>query len=605
MRGDAFRFYDFRDGLNTNDGVYVVSDGEARDCLNVVGTSRGSIKKRDGNVVFANAPSSSSFLSVFGFETTYSSNPTKWLIASHGTATASLWSINNAGNTLTQIKSGFTGGQSWQFCQFPSSNVPGAAGYAFGMNGIDTPQYVYQSGVSSLTSTNWVGSGSAATNALASSGATTLQFASVPPFFAIGATVTGSASIPTGTLITAVTSTTITLSAPLTNSIASGTSITATNGGSVPNGEFVVQWQGRLWAAGVSGFGSRLYYSDIANAWSWPSTNTADFDAADGEEITGLGTCGPYLLVFKRSKIWAIYDVDTTLGPLNRVVSRNIGACSHKTIVETPSGTLFLTPDKGVWATDGSNVSDLSLKVRPSFQMDTSLEQGACAAYINNHYYVSFPSTSDGASGNDVTLDYDFALKSWWKHSCASAEFTVWRNSASGALQLYGVRAAVQAGGAGTPSTTPGIDRFFAASQSTDNGYSFPVYWISGWHEFTPPQVKKRLRRIVFDGAGTFNALLSTDFSLGWQLYGTLNLSELLGSTFGVNNGYVFGDTTDPVPFGGSSTALFSSVYGIGGDISGTGKTGVGRTMSVKFEGNANNDFKMNGYTMLVKPRKN
>jgi hypothetical protein len=291
-------------------------------------------------------------------------------------------------------------------------------------------------------------------------------------------------------LITGVTSTTLTISAPLTGTVVSGTTLTATNGGSVPNGKFVVQWQGRLWVAGVSGFGSRLYYSDIGNAWSWPATNTADFDAADGEDITGIGTYGPYLLIFKRSKVWAIYDVDTTLGPLNRVVSRNVGACSHKTIVETPSGTFFLTPDKGVWVTDGSRVDDVSLKVRPSFKMDNSVDSNACAAYCNGHYYVSYPSIADGTSGNDVVMDYDLSLKSWWKHSCCANQFVVWRNSSGVLAKLYGARPIAQPGGSGTPATSPGVDQFFADSQSTDNGYSFPVYWVSGWHAFNPPQVK-------------------------------------------------------------------------------------------------------------------
>jgi hypothetical protein len=607
MRGQAIKFRDFHAGLNTNDGVYVIGDGEARDCLNVVSTARGTLKKRDGNVVFASAPSTSSaFTSLFGFETFVSGNATKWLIGAHG---ANLYSVANpvsGASSVVSIKGSLTGSMKWDWASYPSSAVPGASGYAFGMDGVNTPQY-WTGATSSTPSVNWVPSASGTTNTTAASGANKLLFTALPVGFAVNAVVTyGGSSIPAGTYITEVTSTSITLSNNLTGSINSGTSITATNSGSVPNGKYLVSWQGRLWAAGVDNYGSRLYYSDLGNAFSWPTTNTADFDTADGEAITGIGTFGPYLLIFKRSKIFAIYDVDPSLGPLNRVISRNVGACSHRSIVETPKGTLFLTPDKGVWSTNGSTVEDLSMKVRPSFALYTPSESNAAAAFYNNHYYVSFQNAANAGSVNDSLMDFDFATVSWWKHSCPASQFAVWRSGSSTSSLLFGIRPTATVGATGTPLTTSGVDKFFVSGQLNDNGYAFPVLWVSAWHTFGEPQLRKRLRRIVFDGAGSFNCYLGTDFSVGWQLYGALALSQVSGRLFGLDtDSYLFGDVTDPVVFGGTATSVFQSLYGIGGDIVSTGKTGVARTMSVKFEGNANSDLQVNSYTMLIKERKN
>ena len=522
MRGRPVQFNNFSKGLNTSDDVYVVAAGECRDALNVVSNTRGSIQRRNGNVTHGSVTTGTNGYptSLFGFETSVSSNPVKWLI---GAADTKIYRWDSAGNR-NDLRTGSTALSTWNFEMFPGSSTPGAPGYLFGMNGTDSPFY-------------WNG-----------------------------------------------------------NSASSSTTWTATTG-SVPNGKYVVQWQGRLWVAGVQGTDSRLYYSDLADAFSWTSTNTADFDSADGEAITGLGTVGPYLLVFKRSKVWVVYDVDTTLGPLTRVVSRNIGCCSHRTIVETPKGTMFLSPDKGVWITNGSTVQSLVTKVNPSFVLNNSLEGNATAAYWNNHYYVTFAS-SKATLLNDTMMDYDLMLESWWKHSCAMQDLAVWRPSTSSQTYLYGARAAAN----GT-ATAPGVDRMFDSTTYTDNASTTPYvsYWHSPWHAFEVPHVKKRLRRMTFDGSGSFSAYLATDFGSQWTPYGSVSLSVVSGDNFGQSS-YVFG--SEPYVFGGTSTGTPGRIYAIGGDVS-NAKTGVGRTLSIRFESSSTTGMTINSYTMAVGFRKN
>ena len=528
MRGNPIKFSNFSAGLNTMDGPYLVTTGECRDCSNVTSTARGSIVRRNGVTTFADAPSSTSYNSLFALETSVSSATRKALIAVHGNT---IYAINGVAARST-IKTGVTSGVTWEFCSYPGTTTPGAPAYAFGMNGSDTPQK--WTGDTATTMSDWVAT--------------------------------------------------------------AGTGL-----GSVPNGRYVVNWQGRLWVAGVGGNGSRLYYSGVGDAYNWPSTNFADvFDSADGEDITGLATVGAYLVVFKRSKIWVVYDVDVDLGPLTRVVSRNIGTCSHRSVVETPNATLFLTPDKGVWSTDGSTVKDLSAKVRPSFNLDSSIETNACAAYWNNHYYVSIPTLAHSSAGDDVLMDYDMQLQSWWKHTVPAQQLVTWRKTAGGAALLYGIRASSR----GT-STLPGIDVYFGSTQVNDNGFDFASSWTSAWHSFDVPHIRKRLRRMVFDGSGLFNTFLSTDFSTAWYSYATLSLSVASDSyAFGIVGGPSFG--TAGGIFGGSASATSKSVYGIGGDIAATPpKTALGKTISIKFEGSSPNGMTVNAYTMSITPRKN
>lgn len=528
MRGNPIKFSNFSAGLNTMDGPYLVTTGECRDCSNVTSTARGSIVRRNGVATFADAPSSTSYNSLFALETAVGSAPRKSLVA---VCDAAIYAIDGVGARVT-LKTGVSSGVTWEFCSYPGTTTPGAPAYAFGMNGTNTPQKFI--------------------------GDTTLS--------------------------------------PASNAM---TDWVATVG-TVPNGRYAVQWQERLWVAGVSGKGSSLYYSGVGDAYNWPTANVADiFDSADGEDITGLATVGAYLLVFKRSKVWVVYDVDVDLGPLKRVVSRNIGTCSHRSVVETPNATLFLTPDKGVWSTDGSTVRDLSAKVGPSFNIDPSIETNACAAYWNNHYYVSIPTLAHSSAGDDVLMDYDMQLQSWWKHTVPAQQLVTWRKTTNGASLLYGIRALSRGS-----STLPGIDVYFGSTQVNDNGFNFASSWTSAWHAFDVPHIRKRLRRMVFDGSGLFNTFLSTDFSTAWYSYATLSLSVASDSyAFGAVGGPVFGSGGI---FGGSASAISKSVYGIGGDVAATPpKTALGKTISIKFEGSSPNGMTVNAYTMSITPRKN
>nr|MDQ3317454.1 hypothetical protein [Actinomycetota bacterium] len=120
--------------------------------------------------------------------------------------------------------------------------------------------------------------------------------------------------------------------------------------GALPNGKYLAYHGNRVFVAGVTAQPTRLYWSDIGNPRVWPVENVLDLDPGDGEPITGIGTLKGQLLVFKGSKAWTIFDLNTGA---NRRLGDNVGCVSHRSIVETTRGCYFLTRTQGIMVTDG------------------------------------------------------------------------------------------------------------------------------------------------------------------------------------------------------------------------------------------------------------
>jgi hypothetical protein len=104
-----------------------------------------------------------------------------------------------------------------------------------------------------------------------------------------------------------------------------------------------------------------------------------------------------------------------------------------------------------------------------------------------------------------------------------------------------------------------------------------------------------------FDGSGQMRAMLSVDFSVSWIPYAQLSLDTVSTYPFGLDPSN-FGQ--EGSIWGGAVTDAQASVFGIGGDVA-NGKTGVGRTLSIKFQGQSSDGFFINSYTMAISTRKN
>ena len=121
-----FVYQDFSGGLNTKTQAFLLADNQARDLLNVQGTSAGAITKRTGLVTFSSP--ADTFTSLFAFE-----EGVTFLV---GAGSTKLYKVTTGG-TASTIKTGLTANVPWEFVQGPAS---GSQGPLFGMNGTDTPQ---------------------------------------------------------------------------------------------------------------------------------------------------------------------------------------------------------------------------------------------------------------------------------------------------------------------------------------------------------------------------------------------------------------------------------------------------------------------------------
>jgi hypothetical protein len=312
----------------------------------------------------------------------------------------------------------------------------------------------------------------------------------------------------------------------------------------VPKAKYLVYAGNRVWAGGLSeagneaairwsGLAAKAGEGNVADPTEWPKANIVWFDKDDGTPITGLGTVGSYLLVFKAHKTWVVFDL---VEGENRRISGTTGCVSHRSIVETPMGTFFLSSDQGVFVTNGSKVQEMSRNVRPILQGTDPVSsraakqnqlESAAGAYLNGHYYLSYTAQD----GSMKTLDYDTQLKSWWLHDLAGNHWAVWEPP-TGSPQLYVVPNVAKTG-----VVRAFVPEVYRDSGSTYTGRKVEVeqhkeetitvtltaYWSACWepfwqyfmrHRFQQPQIKKRIRTLFLDAKGEVEGY-------AWRNFGT------------------------------------------------------------------------------------
>lgn len=157
----------------------------------------------------------------------------------------------------------------------------------------------------------------------------------------------------------------------------------------------------RVWLA----IGTSLYFSDIGDPTSWPAGNVVQFEPwASGTlgstgSITALVPCGANLLVFKVSKSWVVYDLDTGA---NRTLAK-IGCETARACVQDVEGSVYFSGGSGIYHTDGSTVQEAvnGLGYSPVVSVGTMTSTGG-------RYVLCFM--------GDAVYVYDTRLRSWFFH---------------------------------------------------------------------------------------------------------------------------------------------------------------------------------------------
>jgi hypothetical protein len=362
----------------------------------------------------------------------------------------------------------------------------------------------------------------------------------------------------------------------------SGTGAAAAwTGTGIPRAKFMRYKSNRVWAANMpSGYApsggtalddprSAVVWSDLGNPGSFPGANVLLLSPNDGEEITGMGMLGDYLLVFKRSKTWVIYDLDTGA---NRVLSESTGCISPRSIAEGKEGVYFLSNAREVVVTNGSTVQTLSDRVKPLLsQMLSGARATARGAYLNGRYYLTLDTTQ-----GPRTLDFDTHLGAWFIHDYTPMAWVEW--APAGEPALYASR--------------PGrLEQAFTPTVKLDGADIFQAYWRGPFHTFNQSFVNKRVRRVAFDGSGLIRVALATDFRQTYIFQGRYDFQEEEG-------------------IWGQSAGVWGSGPGIwGGGLAEVSVAeiltpGVARAWSVEFGNNTEDPFIVDSYSFFINFRK-
>lgn len=372
------------------------------------------------------------------------------------------------------------------------------------------------------------------------------------------------------------------------NGEASETSKWEATTGTVPKeAKYLTYWMSRLWCAK----GSRLYYSGITGSTpdplNWDAENFVDLEPNDGQEITGIGVVGTYLIIFKPRKIYNVYEPTTAA---NRIVSTSIGCIAPRSIVSTPIGLLFLSEDQGVCKTDGSSVTPFSDPIQPDIERVLSTPTTAKLAagtLLGRRYMLS---VSHGGTRNDRTYEYDMIAGSWWMHSCASNQFALL--DPSGSPTLYSADS----------TTTARVSKAFVPEVFTDNGSVFRSAYVTPYYawgysgsvrylKYINPHKTKRVTEIRVDGLGNWQGYVATDFKDIWK-----RMAEKVWAR----------EATNEPTFGGSGT------FGGEGTFAPSSETPIyrryptpalGRAVSVKYESEDMFNFKIDAQTIAIQVR--
>lgn len=340
------------------------------------------------------------------------------------------------------------------------------------------------------------------------------------------------------------------------------------NAGTRPNGRYMVYAGNRAFVAGDDADRYRVYASNVGDPTRWDQGYSVQFDPDDGEIITGLGTVGPYVLVFKERKVFVIYDLDTGA---NRKVTDQAGTLSPDSVVPSEKGTFFLDAERGVMVTDGQEARRTSKQIQPTFgRISATDADSVVGAFWRNHYYLG--AVLNG--GNRYLLDYNLELDSWWLHSHQSRALAAW-DTGSGVVLL-----------SAHPST---VATAFVAGENVDEGTVFRATWSGPFHSFGSAHLLKRCREIHVDGSGSVGVYVANDFRPG---AGTLEGEGVLSDdtdAFGGPGTYGGAGT-----FGGEVTIGEDSLYSLG----------VGRVWSVTFQSEDTKTWEIDSYSMLMTVRK-
>ena len=355
--------------------------------------------------------------------------------------------------------------------------------------------------------------------------------------------------------------------------------------GTLPNGRFIQYFDNRVFITGVDSDPSKLYWSALGDprAWATPDGGFTTFDPDDGESISGLGTVGPYLLVFKPSKTYVVFNSDT--GGYRRI-SNEIGCIAYDSIIESDSGTFFLSTTGRIMVTDGNTLSSISSNsLEPILENLIPNENIKASGIFNKErYYLSIPQNT---FENSIILEYDTRFQSWFIH-----EIQINENTSGGVTSWAKLNP--QREDKLYASVSNGlVSEAFVNNLFQDDNHLYESYWITQWHTFSMPHIRKVMRQLRADALGSFDTFVALSFMEDFS-----SVEDIVWDSAGDADTSTFGSTMstfgDEGHFGGSSEIVSEHRYYT---------LGTGRSWSFKFSSKNTLAWELYAYTMAVDKR--
>lgn len=206
-------------------------------------------------------------------------------------------------------------------------------------------------------------------------------------------------------------------------------SAAVTTYGKPPAYEHVIHHQERLFVNDQEN-PQYLWYSDLAEPYTFQATNFIKVADGDGEKITGLGVQGNSLIVFKEASVWLIYMPDTTPSNWIRIRSdAKYGGASHRSIVSYERQLMYLGQHgfkvSGFYAFQGDTTQPDATALRATamfgdaksdrvepdvFLFQDSYKQNCAAIAFDNKLWFAVTHGS-GSTENNRVYHFDFVRR--------------------------------------------------------------------------------------------------------------------------------------------------------------------------------------------------
>ena len=301
----------------------------------------------------------------------------------------------------------------------------------------------------------------------------------------------------------------------------------------IPVGRVARWFHNYMFVAGVDGNRSRLYFSNLNNPETWGGSDFIDVNVNDDEPITALYPFNDELIIFKRSRIWALTGFGTAGFAVTDLQERvtAFGCSSARGIVNIGNDLYFisyvgqtphirsLTRSRFGVTIAGGIVSDPITGTMDGL----STAQLSKTAAIFDGRYVYFAVPDGSSTNNDLVLVKDTIQKEdegWVRFTGINA--AVWaQSSVEGEPTIY-------FGESGANSQVYKMD-----SSMSDNGTAILFRWDSPNHQIDP-EIKNKWKYLWTVGETVGNVNVEVDVSpdgFTFESQGNLNLQGT-GSTF-------------------------------------------------------------------------